>query len=311
MEQRRLGNSALQVSLVGLGCNSFGWKADLAETQAIVDRALDYGITFFDTAISYGPSEEFLGTALGSRRDKAVIATKFGSPEDPLAGDARASRAYIMEAAEKSLRRLKTDWIDLYQLHYPNPLTPIDETLRALEDLVQQGKVRAIGCSNLPADAIDAAQVAAKDADIGGFVSTQNEYNILVRDIEQDLAPAIARHGLGLLPYFPLANGVLTGKYKVGQPAPANARLADAPAFFDPYRDPAKWEAAARLESFAAERGHSLLDLAFSWLAARPGVSSVIAGASRADQIEANARAADWKLSEDDMKEIDRLLVAA
>lgn len=150
MEQRRLGNSALQVSLVGLGCNSFGWKADLAETQAIVDRALDCGITFFDTAISYGPSEEFLGTALGSRRDKAVIATKFGSPEDPLAGDARASRAYIMEAAEKSLRRLKTDWIDLYQLHYPNPLTPIDETLRALEDLVQQGKVRAIGCSNLP-----------------------------------------------------------------------------------------------------------------------------------------------------------------
>lgn len=311
MEQRRLGGSDLHVSIVGLGCNNFGWKADLAETQAIVGRALDAGINFFDTAISYGPSEEYLGAALGARRKDAVVATKFGSPQDPLAGDARGSRAYVMEAAEASLRRLNTDRIDLYQLHFPDAITPIDETLRALQDLVTQGKVRSIGCSNLSADAIDAAQAAAKDAGIGGFVTTQNEYNVLVRGIERDLAPTIARHGLGLLPYFPLANGVLTGKYKAGQAAPADARLADAPAFFDAYRDPAKWEAAARLEAFAVDRGHSLLDLAFSWLAARPGVTSVIAGVSRASQVDANARAADWVLSAEDMAEIDRLLVAA
>ncbi|ARS28267.1 aldo/keto reductase [Sphingomonas sp. KC8] len=311
MEQRRLGRSDLQVSVVGLGCNNFGWKADLAETQAIVDRALDAGISFFDTAISYGPSEEYLGTALGVRRKDAVIATKFGSPEDPVAGDARGARAYVMDAAEASLRRLNTDWIDLYQLHFPDPATPIDETLRALQDLVAQGKVRAIGCSNLSANAIDAAQTAAKDAGIGGFVTTQNEYNVLVRGLEQDLAPMIARHGLGLLPYFPLANGVLTGKYKTGRAAPADARLADAPVYFDAYRDPAKWEAAARLEAFAAARGHSLLDLAVSWLAARPGVTSVIAGVSRASQVDANARAADWVLSAEDMAEIDRLLDAA
>lgn len=310
MELRRLGKSDLQVSLVGLGCNNFGWKADLAGTRAIVDQALEFGITFFDTAISYGPSEEFLGAALEGRRKEAVIATKFGSPEDPLPGDARGTRAYVMEAAEASLKRLKTDWIDLYQLHYPTA-TPIDETLRALQDLVTQGKVRAIGCSNLSADAIDAAQAAAADAGIGAFVTTQNEYNVLVRGLEQDLAPAIARHDLGLLPYFPLANGVLTGKYKAGQPAPDGARLADAPPYFDAYRDPAKWEAASRLEAFATARGHSLLDLAFSWLAAQPGVSSVIAGVSRASQIEANARAADWKLTTADLAEIDRLLIAA
>lgn len=307
MEMRRLGKSDLQVSVVGLGCNNFGWKADAAQTQAIVDTALDAGITFFDTAISYGPSEELLGAALGSRRKQAVIATKFGSPQDPLPGDARGARAYVLEAAEASLRRLQTDWIDLYQLHFPDPATPIDETLRALQDLLTAGKVRAIGCSNLSAEAIDAAQAAARRAGISGFVSTQNEYNVLVRGIEQTLAPAIARHGLALLPYFPLANGVLTGKYKAGQPAPEGSRLSDGPAYFDAYRDPAKWEAAARLEAFAAARGRSLLELAFSWLAAQPGVASVIAGASRASQAEANARGAGWALTAEEIAEIGAL----
>lgn len=311
MEMRRLGHSDIKVSVVGLGCNNFGWKAGAEETKAIVNHALDAGINFFDTAISYGPSEEFLGAALRGRRKEAVIATKFGSPEDPIQAVSRATRAYIMKAAEMSLERLQTDWIDLYQLHMPNAETPIDETLRALEDLVQQGKVRAIGCSNLPSSMLDEAQQAATDAGIGGFISTQNEYNLLVRDIEHELGSTIARNNLSLLPYFPLANGVLTGKYKVGQPVPSDARLADAPAYFDSYREPAKWEAAARLEAFAIANGYSLVDLAFSWLAARPGVASVIAGVSRVEQIAVNARAARWSLTAADMAIIDQMLIGA
>lgn len=307
MELRQLGSSDLRVSVVGLGGNNFGWKADAAGTRAIIDRAAACGINFIDTAISYGPSEEFLGEALAGRRKDFVIATKFGSQQDPVEGSHRASRAFIMTAVERSLQRLKTDWIDLYQLHFPDPETPIDETLRALQDLITQGKVRAIGCSNLSAAQITEAQKAAKAAGITPFATTQNEYNLLVRGLEKDLAPVIAEYGMGLLPYFPLANGVLTGKYKPGQPAPADARLAAAPAYFDSYKDPAKWEVAAQLEAFAASHGHSLLELAFSWLAAQPGVASVIAGVSRAEQVESNARAASWKLSTDQLAEVDRI----
>ena len=307
MELRQLGKSDLRVSVVGLGGNNFGWKADMAGTRAIIDKAAEVGINFIDTAISYGPSEEFLGEALEGRRKDFVVATKFGSAQDPIEADHRGARAYVMQAAEASLKRLKTDWIDLYQLHFPNPETPIDETLRALQDLIAQGKVRAIGCSNLSADQLREAQAAAASAGITPFATTQNEYSLLARDLEKDLAPVIAEQGLGLLPYFPLANGVLTGKYKPGQPAPADARLATAPAFFDGYKDQAKWKVAAQLEGFAAERGHSLLELAFSWLAAQPGVASVIAGASRVEQVESNAKAAGWKLSAADLAEVDRI----
>ena len=307
MELRRLGRTDLRVSIVGLGCNSFGWKADRAGARSIIDRAIACGINFLDTSDSYGPSEDFIGEALGERRKNVVLATKFGSSMDTEGKQKGASRPYIMTAVESSLRRLKTDWIDLYQLHYPDPATPIEETLRALEDLLAQGKVRAIGCSNLPAAQLDEAQQVAKRAGLSAFASTQNEYSLLVRDLERELAPVIAKHELALLPYFPLANGVLTGKYRPGQPAPAGARLADAPPFFDGYREPAKWELAAQLERFAAERGHTLLELAFSWLAAQPGVASVIAGASRSEQVEQNARAAGWALTSAELAEIDRI----
>lgn len=307
MELRRLGRTDLRLSVVGLGCNSFGWKADLAVTRSIIDRAIACGINFLDTSDSYGSSEDLIGEVLGERRRQVVLATKFGSPMDREGRKKGASRAYIITAVESSLQRLKTDWIDLYQLHYPDPATPIEETLRALDDLVRAGKVRAIGCSNLSAAQLEEAQQTAKRTGITAFASTQNEYSLLVRGLERELAPVIAKHELALLPYFPLANGVLTGKYRPGQPAPAGARLADAPSFFDSYREPAKWETAARLERFAVERGHTLLELAVSWLATRPGVASVIAGASRPEQVEQNARAAGWALTQAELAEIDRL----
>lgn len=241
MELRRLGRTDLCVSVVGLGGNNFGWKADLAGARSIIDRALACGVNFLDTADSYGPSEDFIGEILGERRKNVVLATKFGSPMDSEGLKKGASRAYLTTAVESSLRRLRTDWIDLYQLHYPDPATPIEETLRALEDLITQGKVRAIGCSNLSAAQLGDAQETARRIGLTGFASTQNEYNLLVRNIESDLGPQIAKYELALLPYFPLANGLLTGKYKPGQAAPAGSRLADAPPFFDSYREAAKW----------------------------------------------------------------------
>ena len=307
MELRRLGRTDLCVSVVGLGGNNFGWKADLAGARSIIDRALACGVNFLDTADSYGPSEDFIGEILGERRKNVVLATKFGSPMDSEGLKKGASRAYLTTAVESSLRRLRTDWIDLYQLHYPDPATPIEETLRALEDLITQGKVRAIGCSNLSAAQLGDAQETARRIGLTGFASTQNEYNLLVRNIESDLGPQIAKYELELLPYFPLANWLLTGKYKPGQAAPAGSRLADAPPFFDSYREAAKWETAAKLQAFAAARGHTLLELAFSWLAAQPGVSSVIAGASRPEQVEQNAGAAGWILTSAELAEVDRM----
>ncbi|MDX3886004.1 MAG: aldo/keto reductase [Sphingomonas sp.] len=311
MELRNLGKTGIKVSIVGLGCNNFGWKADLEGSRSIIDAALANGINFLDTSDSYGPSEDFIGEVLGARRKDIVLATKFGSPLDEEGKKKGASRAYIAQAVESSLKRLKTDWIDLYQLHFPDPETPIEETLRALDDLVRQGKVRAIGCSNLTGAMLREAMTVAADNGLTPFATTQNEYNLLFRGMEAELGDLIVEHGLGVLPYFPLANGVLTGKYKPGQPAPAGARLADAPAFFDPYKDPAKWELAARLEAFAVERGHSLIELAFSWLAAQPGVASIIAGASRPEQAAQNAGAAGWKLSATELAEIDRMTAAA
>ncbi|HLG89771.1 MAG TPA: aldo/keto reductase [Alphaproteobacteria bacterium] len=307
MKLRNLGQSGLLVSTVGLGCNNFGWRADLAQTKAIIHKALDVGITLFDTADSYGPSEEFIGETLGPRRADVVLATKFSSPLDQSGMRQGASRRYVMMAVESSLRRLKTDWIDLYQLHWPDPKTPIEETLRALDDLIRQGKIRYIGCSNLSPAQVVEAQWTSRHLGLNAFASTQNEYSMLFRGLERELMPTAEKYGLGILPYFPLANGLLTGRYKPNEPLPKDGRLADAPAFFDPYKAPEKIATAQKLNDFAQRRGHALVELAMSWLASRPAVSSIIAGASRPEQVEQNAQAADWELTAAELAEIDQI----
>ena len=310
MQERNLGSSGLRVSVVGLGCNNFGMKLDLEHTRAVVHKALDCGITLFDTADSYGNrggSEEALGKVLGDRRKDIVLATKFGMPMDAAETQKGASRRYILSAVEASLERLKTDWIDLYQLHRPDPFTPIEETLRALDDLVRAGKVRYIGCSNLPAWQVVDALWTAKQALGTSFICCQDEYSVLVRDIERELIPAISAHRLGLLPYFPLASGLLTGKYQRNAAMPPNARLTLMSRFADRFLTPAHWQTMERLQDFCAARGHNLLELAFSWLAYRPQVASIIAGATEPAQVEQNAKAVAWNLTPDDMAEIDRL----
>ena len=310
MEQRRLGKSGLEVSLVGLGCNNFGGRADFEATRKVVHKALDLGINLFDTADIYGNrggSEDFLGQLLGDRRKEIVLASKFGMAMDDVGKLTGASRRYIMSEVEASLRRLRTDWIDLYQLHQPDPQTPIEETLRAMDDLVRQGKVRYIGCSNLNAWQTVEALWTSKHLNLNAFISYQNEYSLLVRDIDQELIPAMQAYGLGLLPFFPLASGLLTGKYKRNAPMPQGARLTNTKAIANRYLTEENWSIVERLDSFSDKRGHSLLELAFSWLAARPTVSSVIAGATKPEQVEQNVRAADWKLTPEDLAEIDQL----
>jgi aryl-alcohol dehydrogenase-like predicted oxidoreductase len=310
MEHRNLGSSGLRVSLVGLGCNNFGAKLGPEETAAVVDRAIDAGITLFDTADMYGGrggSEEQLGKALGARRKDIVLATKFGWEMDDEGRKGGASRQWIMTAVEDSLRRLKTDWIDLYQLHKPDPLTPIDETLRALDDLIAQGKVRYIGCSNLVAWRVVEAQWTAGAAGTHRFVSCQEEYNILSRGIERDLLPAMAEYDCGLLPFFPLASGLLTGKYRRDE-MPAGARLTDNPRFANRhYVNDRNWAIIDKLEAFAAERGHSLLELAFGWLASQSTTASVIAGATKPAQIDANVAAAGWALTDEEMAAVNEI----
>jgi len=314
MEQRNLGRSGLRVSVVGLGCNNFGMKLDVEATRKVVYKALDCGITLFDTADSYGNyggSEEALGQVLGERRKDIVLATKFCSPMDAAETRMGASRRYIMSAVEASLKRLKTDWIDLYQLHRPDPLTPIAETLRALDDLVRAGKVRYIGCSNLPAWQVIDAQWTARQFGGTGFIGCQDEYSLLVRDIERELVPAMQAHGLGLLPYFPLASGLLTGKYRRNASMPPNARLTLMKRLADRYLTDAHWQTVERLRDFCEARGHSMLELAFSWLAARSPVASVIAGATDPGQVEQNVAAVAWTLAPEDIAEINRLAEGA
>jgi aryl-alcohol dehydrogenase-like predicted oxidoreductase len=275
-----------------------------------VHKALDLGVTLFDTADTYGErggSETILGEVLGERRKQIVLATKFGMPMDDAGILKGASRRYILSEVEASLRRLRTEWIDLYQLHTPDPLTPIEETLRALEDLIRQGKVRYIGCSNLPAWQVVEALWTARDLGFNRFISCQDEYSLLVRDPERELLPAMEAYGLGLLPYFPLASGLLTGKYKRNTPLPEGARLTKIQRLADRYLTDANWQVAEGLEDFCAKHGHTLLELAFSWLAAQPRVCSVIAGATRPEQVEQNIKAIEWALTPDDMVEIDRL----
>ena len=303
MRQNPLGRSELTVSAVGLGCNNFGRRLDADATARVVDAALDAGINFFDTADVYGgtKSEEFLGRAFRGRRDAVAIATKFGAKVDEERRGARPD--YIRRAVEDSLRRLETDRIDLYQLHTPDPETPIADTLEALNELVQAGKVREVGCSNFSAEQLREAEAAVQQG-AARFVSLQNHYSLLYRDPERDVLPECERAGLAFLPYFPLANGLLTGKYRRGQPLPEGTRLnADSRQLTE--------ENLAVVESliaFAESRGHTLLELAFSWLAARPVVASVIAGATRPEQVRSNAAAVDWRLSAADLAEIDAIL---
>jgi aryl-alcohol dehydrogenase-like predicted oxidoreductase len=312
VQQRNLGKSGLRVSALGLGCNNFGGRSDFAATRAVVHKALDLGITFFDEADTYGEprgnSETYLGQILGERRKEIVLATKFARPMDGSGRFEGASRRYIMVEVEASLKRLKTDWIDLYQQHQPDPLTPIEETLRALDDLVRQGKVRYIGSSTLPAWQVVEAQWTARHHGLHHFVSCQEEYSLLARGLDEDMMPALEGYGLGLIPFRPLADGLLTGKYRRGATLPAGTRLGSMPRAAGRYMNDAVWNLVERLEGFAAEHGHSLLELAFGWLLGRPAVASVIAGATTPEQVEANVRAAvSWRLTADEMQEIDRL----
>jgi aryl-alcohol dehydrogenase-like predicted oxidoreductase len=309
METRKLGSNGPEVSVVGLGCNNFG-ALDLERSRAVVHRALDAGITLFDTADVYGNrggSEVQLGEILGPRRKDIVLATKWGMPMDDASRKMGASRAYIAEAVEASLTRLKTDWIDLYQLHRPDPRTPIEETLDALTGLQKAGKVRHIGCSNMPAWQVADANWTAKTKGLSAFETAQDEYSLVNRDIERELTPALSHFGMGLLPYFPLASGLLTGKYKKGAPIPENTRFARMGRFGERYMTEENWRIIGDLDAFAAARGHTLLDLAFSWLIAKPTLSSVIAGATRPEQIDANVKAANWTLTKDEVAEVDKI----
>jgi aryl-alcohol dehydrogenase-like predicted oxidoreductase len=310
MEIRNLGGSGLRVSAVGLGCNNFGQRTDLETSRKVIHKAIDLGITLFDTADIYagmGGSETVLGEVLGDRRKDIVLATKFSKPMSTDCTKQGASRRYIMSAVEASLTRLKTDYIDLYQQHDYDPLTPIDETLRALDDLIRQGKVRYIGNSNFPAWPIAEAEHVARAMSVSRYISCQDEYSLVVRNIEKELLPCAQEYKLGLLPFFPLASGLLTGKYRRGQAAPDDSRFGKVPRLRDRYVTPRNEEIVEKLEALAQARGHSMLELAFSWLASRPQVASVIAGATRVEQVEQNAKANTWRLSADDMAEIEKI----
>ncbi len=316
MKKRTLGKSGVQVSTVGLGCNALGGRIGPETSREVIHTALDAGITLFDTAANYGHhygtpggSESCLGQFLGARRKDIVLATKFGNPVlQRIDGTPEgASRRHIMLAVEASLKRLQTDWIDLYQIHRPDPLTPIEETLRALDDLIRQGKVRYAGCSNFSGWQAVEAYWTAKHSGLNAFITCQNEYSLLVRDIERDLIPAVQGYGLGLLPYYPLAAGLLTGKYTRSSPSPAGARLTGTPRLAERYLTDANWAVIERLEQFCASRNRSLLELAFSWLLAQPAVPSVIAGATGPEQLELNVRASAWELTAEELAEIDQL----
>jgi len=308
MQARRIGQSDLVVSVVGLGGNNFGGRLDVDATRRVVDAALDAGITLIDTADAYnqGESEACLGAVLGPRRKDVVLATKFGLYFDESGRRTGASRRAVMCAAEASLKRLRTDWIDLYQLHRPDPATPIEETLAALDDLVRAGKVRHIGCSNLSAAELEQAQDTADRRGFPPFVCCQDQFSLLARDIERDLLPAMQARRLSLLPYFPLASGLLTGKYRRGA-MPDGARLTYSARHTERFISERNWRLVEALEAFAGARGHTLIELAFGWLLANPLVPSVIAGASTAEQVRANANAAGWVLSSEDLAEVDRI----
>jgi aryl-alcohol dehydrogenase-like predicted oxidoreductase len=311
MKYRRLGDSGLVVSVVGLGANNFGryGRVDAEGTVKVIDAAQEVGVTLIDTADIYGDSEELLGEALKGRRDEFVLATKFGTDLKGANGPdwgARGSRRYIRRAVERSLRRLQTDHLDLYQLHFPDPATPLEETLEALTELVREGKVRYIGSSNLAAWQIAHTHWISSAQGLSPFISAQNEYSLLDRRLESELLPAAEHFGVGVLPYFPLASGLLTGKYRRGAGLPDNSRY-QALGMGDQLTD-SKFDAVEALTMFAEERGLSLLDVAISGLAAQPAVASVIAGATKPEQIRANAAAGLWEPTAEDLEALDKIV---
>ena len=311
MQYRKLGSSDLKLSVLGLGCNNFGGRTDVETTKRVVHHAIDAGINHFDTADVYGgegKSETHLGLVLGPRRKEIILATKFGLP---MAAGKGASRNYIMTAAEASLSRLKTDYIDIYYLHKPDPATPIEETLRALDDLVKQGKVRVIANSNMEPAQIDEAEATAKKAGTARFVAAQDELSLIKRGTERDRIPAMEKHGLSFIPYFPLASGLLTGKYRRGAPMPEGTRLASAGRLADVFVNDANLELTYKLVEFCDKQKLNMLDVAFAWLLSRRIVTSVIAGAVKTDQIDANVKATDFKLSAADVAELDKLTAPA
>jgi aryl-alcohol dehydrogenase-like predicted oxidoreductase len=304
---RPLGRSGLQTSVVGLGCNNFGRRVDLDGTRAVVDAALEEGVTFFDTADIYGGgmSEEYLGEVLEGRRDQVLLATKFGMDMGDGKGP-RGSRGYILQTIDNSLRRLRTDMVDVYWYHQPDGVTPIAETLQALHELIGAGKVRAIGASNFDAAQLEEADAAAREGGFTPFTAVQNEYSLVVRDAEQDVLPACERLGIGFVPYFPLASGLLTGKYKRGQAGPAGARLSGR----DEIASDEKFELVEALQADADERGVPMTTVAIGALLANDAVSSVIAGATKPDQVRSNAAAGRWTPSEQDLSALAELLSA-
>jgi aryl-alcohol dehydrogenase-like predicted oxidoreductase len=312
VEYRNLGKSGLKVSKVGLGCNNFGMRIDAEAARAVVSRAIDEGVTLFDTADIYGgkgASEEMLGKALGDQRRNVIVATKFGMAFGSGPYLRGGSRRHISASVESSLKRLNTDYIDLYQIHQPDPETPQEETLEAMTDLVRAGKVRYLGCSNFEGWQVVESLWVSDVRKLAPYVSAQNEYSLLHRSVEKDLVPVCRQFGVGILPYFPLASGFLTGKYKRGAEPAKDTRLGAMKQLAQRYGTESNWDTVERLQQFAQGRGHSLLELAMSWLAANPCVSSVIAGATKPDQVAANAKAADWNLTPEELTEIDKILV--
>jgi len=310
---RRLGTSGLKVSVLGLGCNTFGRFIDAAGAARVVHTAFDLGVNFFDTADIYGlgTSEEFLGSALADRRERALVATKLVNAMGEGPNDRGASRSHIMDAADASLRRLKTDYIDLLQLHVWDEETPLEETMRALDDLVRQGKVRYIGCSNFAAWQMTWALWISGRGGYAPFVSVQPEYSLVARQVEDELLPAAKAFGVGVIPYFPLAAGVLTGKYKEDAPAPVGTRGHGSERFQRVFMTPRNFEIARRLEPWAQARGRTLAELAVAWLLARPMVSTVITGTTKPEQVIANVKAAEWELAPADVDEVAGLAPAS
>ena len=308
MQYRQLGASGLQVSAIGLGTNNFGRRLDAAATETVVHAALDAGVNMIDTSNSYGggDSEEFIGRALKGRRHEAVLATKVSSRVSDGPNNAGNSRKHIYDQVDVSLRKLRTDYLDLYQIHWWDPNTPIEETLRALDELIRAGKVRYAGCSNFAAWQVCESHWTAKTLGINGFVSMQPHYSMLYRQPEEEMIPFCDKYGIGILPYYPLENGFLTGKYRRDQPAPDGTRLAENDRGALTSRN---FDILEGLEGFAAERGHTILELAFAWLlASSPMVSSVIAGATRVEQVEANAASAAWSLTAEELEEVNGIL---
>ena len=311
MEYRKLGKSELEVSLIGLGCNNFSSRIDLETSKEVVNKAIDLGINFFDTADVYGNkggSENYLGDILGPNRNKVVLATKFAMPMDNDGQLSGASGKYIIKAVEASLKRLKTDWIDLYQVHRPDPNVEAEETMKALGDLVSNGKVRYIGCSNYSSEQlIESQKIIYNDTD-SMFISSQDEYSLLVRDIESNLVSVINSYNMGLLPYFPLASGLLSGKYKKDEHFPGNSRFSAWPQLSGRYMTEDNWNKIHKLENFCTRNNLKLLDLAFNWLASKSFVSSIIAGATSAEQVAENVNSLKCQITDSQFEEVNSII---